>query len=102
MGTNLRHVRDVPGVIYSPLEERARNQGTGVEPWMIAQTLEVVNGNWDALRETFDWLSEEQLRAAMAFCEANPELIRERIEAERAIDIEEFWRKYPQTAPNRT
>ena len=61
----------------------------------------MVNGDWDAVRQTFDWLSEEQLRAALAFCEANPEMTRERIEAEEAINIEDFWRRYPQTAPKR-
>jgi uncharacterized protein (DUF433 family) len=94
-------VQDVPGVVYSPPEDRARIQGTGVEPWMIAQTFEVANGDWDVVGQTFDWLSEDQLRAAMAFNETNLEMTRERIDAENDIDIEAFWRKYPQTAPKR-
>ena len=56
---------------------------------MVAETYEVVNGDWDRVRTTFDWLTEDQLRAAMAFCEANPEMTRERIERDASGDVGE-------------
>jgi uncharacterized protein (DUF433 family) len=101
MSTRPNQVHEVPGIIYSPLEGRARIHGTGIEVWLVAMTYETANGDWDTVRQAFDWLSERQLRAAMEFYRANPEMIRERIEREKNLDIEEFWRQHPQTAPKR-
>jgi uncharacterized protein (DUF433 family) len=94
-----RQVVNVPGVLWSPLEERARIKGTGIEPWLVAMTYETADGDWQAVRESFEWLTEEQLRAAMAFAEANPEIIRERIDREKNLDLEAFWRTHPQSRP---
>ncbi|MBI2759861.1 MAG: hypothetical protein HYX51_00335 [Chloroflexi bacterium] len=91
--------QDVEGVIYSPLEDRARIQGTGIEPWLVAMTYETAEGDWRSVRESFGWLREEQLQAAMAFARANPEMIAVRIERERNVDLEALWREYPQTDP---
>lgn len=99
MSKKHRRIQHVPGVVYAPLDDRAHISGSGVEPWMVLETMEVVNGDWNRLRATFDWLTDEQLRAAMAFCEVNPEWARERIEAEDAVDIEAVWREHPETAP---
>jgi hypothetical protein len=35
----------------------------------------------------------------MAFAEANPGLIRERIDREKHLDLEALWRRHPRTAP---
>jgi uncharacterized protein (DUF433 family) len=96
-----RVVQDVEGVIYSPLEDRARIQGTGIEPWLVAMTYETAKGDWQSVRESFDWLREDQLQAAIAFARANPEMVAERIDREKETQdtMEEFWRKYPQTDP---
>ena len=94
-----RLIHDVPGVLYSPLEDRARILGTGIEPWLVQMTLETAQGDWQAVREAFNWLSEEQLRAAIAFAEANVEMIRERIAEEHSGGVEALWREFPQTRP---
>ena len=44
VSAKLRRWIDVPGIIYSPLEGRARIQGTGIEVWLVAMTHETANG----------------------------------------------------------
>lgn len=92
-------IHEVPGVHYNPQDNRARIEGTRVEPWLVLMSFENAKGDWAILREAFDWLSEAQLRAAMAFAEANPEFVRERIEEERNLNLEALWRDIPQTKP---
>jgi uncharacterized protein (DUF433 family) len=98
-----RQVVEVPGVIYSPLEDRARIAGTGVEPWMVMMTFETARCDWQSVRESFDWLTEEQLRAALDFARANPEMTRTRIEREHHVssEIESLWREHPRTRPEK-
>lgn len=99
MNVKPRSVKQVTGVDYNPTDHRARIHGTGIEPWLVAMTYETANCDWSVVREAFEWLTEDQLEAAMAFARANPAMIRERIDREKNVDIEAFWRKHPQTAP---
>ena len=68
-------VQQVPGTIYSPLRNRARILGSGLEVFEIIGPYRLVGEDFAQLHEWFHWLSGEQLRAAIAFAEANPEFV---------------------------
>ena len=92
-------VKQVPGILYSPLSGRARILGTGLEVWEIVRPYRIVGEDFEQLREWFDWLSEEQLRAALAFAEANPEFVEREIAEADSFRIEDLWEQHPETKP---
>lgn len=77
-------ITQVPGVIYSPLEHRARIQGTGLEVFEIVYVYRSVGRSWEHLQRAFNWLTPEQLRAALAFAEKNPEFVNAELEQQDA------------------
>lgn len=91
----------VPGIVYSPLAKQARVQGTGLEVWEIIRAYHLVDRDFPRLRQSFDWLTPAQLRAALAFAERNPAFIAaELAEAEATPQrLQELWREYPFTVP---
>ena len=91
----------VPGIIYSPLERRARIAGTGLEVWEIIRGYRAVDQNWERLQAAYDWLSEEQLRAVLACAEANPAFVNARLQEEEDLErnIEQVWCDYPAMRP---
>jgi uncharacterized protein (DUF433 family) len=95
-----RSVQAVPGVEYSPVERRARIAGTGLEVWEIVEVYRL-NPTFEALRTNFDWLTGDQLRAALAFAESNPEFMAaEMAEADAAPErLAALWEKHPETKP---
>ncbi|MGD9894895.1 MAG: hypothetical protein AB7R89_14860 [Dehalococcoidia bacterium] len=96
-------VEDVSGVLYDPITDRARVQGTGVEVFEVMLIYRSVGNDWDRLRAACDWLDEEQLRSALSFAEANPEYVGARLKKEEAAhtELERLWRDHPSTRPPR-
>lgn len=94
-------VQLVPGILYSPLAKRARIQGTGLEVWEIVNAYRSVDYDFARLRAGFDWLTEDQLRAALRFWELNPAFIARRLAEEDAAPqrLQELWQRYPDTKP---
>jgi uncharacterized protein (DUF433 family) len=68
-------IHQVPGIIYSPLRNRARILGSGLEVFEIIGQYRAMDQDFTRLQEAFHWLSTDQLRAAVAFAAANPEFI---------------------------
>lgn len=68
-------VKQVPGIIYSPVRNRARILGSGLEVFEIIGQYRAMDEDFARLQEAFHWLTAEQLRAAIAFAEANPEFV---------------------------
>lgn len=95
-------VRLVSGVIYSPLERRARVQGAGLEVWEILNVYRSVGSDFERLQRSFDWLTPTQLRAALAFSEQNPAFVAaELTEADAAPQrLRMLWDNYPFTRPS--
>jgi len=84
METSLRKLQasDFPAYISAdtrPVEERAHIMGAGVEVWEVLKTWFEVDEDWSRLRNCYDWLTEDQLRAAMAYAQEHWEVIRARI-----------------------
>jgi hypothetical protein len=82
--------RDVLGLIYDPITRRARLAGLGLEVWEVIYRS--VGYDWRRLRRAFDWLTDEQLRAAVTFANANPEFVAAEIADNDAAEDEFFGR----------
>lgn len=72
---------ETPGIIVDrrPAEVRARILGTGLEVWEVAKTYYEVGEDWHRLRGCYERLTEDQLRAALAYAEQHWDVIQERI-----------------------
>ena len=90
-------------VTHRPPEQSARIEGTGIEVFEVLKVYRAVGEDWEQLRESFDWLSEQQLRAALAYAAAHAREMEDRLRAEADVPrrLEEFWRRYPSLAPKR-
>jgi uncharacterized protein (DUF433 family) len=94
-------MRRVPGIVFADGTRGrvARIAGTGLEVWEIIAAYRAANQDWELLRADFDWLSEQQLRAALAYAEAYPEEIEERLERDARWTPEVVWSTYPFMRP---
>jgi uncharacterized protein (DUF433 family) len=74
----------VPGIVFVHRRDGRRPvvAFSGLEVWEIVATWKEAAESWDVLRESYDELSEEQLRTAIAYYRAYPEEIDERLERE--------------------
>ncbi len=96
-------MRRIPGIVFvdGPLGREARVAGTGVEVFEVVRTYRQADENWDRLSAAYHWLSEQQLRAALAYARAYPEEIAARLEEEARWQPEEIRTRYTFTAPDR-
>ena len=92
-------IREVPGIAYSPEESRARIAGKGLEVWEIIRQHQGMGEDWDRLRAAFNWLTDEQLRAALRFYELNRAFVEARIARDEAVDLEAYWEEFPHSKP---
>jgi uncharacterized protein (DUF433 family) len=94
-------MRRIPGIVFADEgDHRAvRVAGTGLEVWEIIRTYRDAGESLEVLREAFDWLSDHQLRAAVAYAEAYPEEIEDRLRREDELTEEAVWKKYPFMRP---
>jgi uncharacterized protein (DUF433 family) len=94
-------MRRIPGIAFADgaIGRIARIAGTGVEVFEVAKTHREVGGDLARLRAAYHWLSEQQLRAALAYAQAYPEEIAEQLSEEDRWMPEEVWGRYPFTAP---
>jgi uncharacterized protein (DUF433 family) len=93
--------RRIPGIVFAD-EFRGRVPtvaGTGLEPWEILRSYREADNDWERLKETYHWLSDLQLRAAIAYFQAYPEEIEARLKDEEKWTPEELWTQYPFTRP---
>jgi len=76
-----------PGIIFTdgPAGRRATIAGTGLDIWEVIATWKDVGEQWDALRQSYDWLTDSQLRSALAYYEASS------AEIDARLAIEEQW-----------
>src|SRR5438445_352398 len=65
-------MRRIPGVFFidSASGRTAAIGGTGIKVWLLILAYHEMDNNWERLRVAFHWLSEQQLRAALAYAEA--------------------------------
>jgi uncharacterized protein (DUF433 family) len=94
-------MRRAPGVSFmdGPAGRRAVIAGTGLDIWEIIATWRDVDGNFEALKENFDWLEDSQLRAALAYYELYPSEVDARIKREEELTPERVWEEFPFLKP---
>ncbi|HEX5501106.1 MAG TPA: hypothetical protein VFW96_00705 [Thermomicrobiales bacterium] len=94
-------MRRIPGIAFadSPSGRVARVAGSGVAVFEVVRDYRDLGGDVERLREAFHWLSEHQIRAALAYAAAYPEEIQARLDAEERWTPERTWAKYPFTKP---
>lgn len=80
-------LRRVPGIVFvdGPAGRRAALAGTGMDIWQIIAVWQELSDREDyhELRANFDWLSEAQLRTAVAYYKLYPSEIDARLVRER-------------------
>jgi uncharacterized protein (DUF433 family) len=91
----------VDGIVYAPVAKRARIQGTGLEVWEVVREYHAVDRDFGRLRHCFEWLTNDQLRAALCFAELNPAFIAERLAREETAErrLHALWERLPFTKP---
>ncbi len=104
MLTEAIKMRRIPGIVFAdgPNRRVARVAGTGLEVFEIVRAFRDMDEDWERLRAAYHWLSEQQLRAALAYAAAYPEEIEERLRAEEHWTPETLWTTYPFMKPRRT
>lgn len=90
-------MRRCPGVVFTsgPTGRRATIAGTGIDVWEIVATLESVGGDEQKLHRAYHFLSEPQLRAALAYRRLYPRDIERRLRKEREVTPETLRRRHP-------
>jgi uncharacterized protein (DUF433 family) len=77
-------MRRAPGVVFvdGPAGRRAAVAGTGLDVWEVVATWRASAEDFDQLRQNYAWLTEPQLRAALAYYELYPREIDARLRRE--------------------
>ncbi len=90
-------MRRCPGIVFAEgtSGRRARVGGSGIEVWEIIAAYQSMKKDAGRLRKSYHWLSDEQLRAALAFYSAYPEEIDRQIEKNQRWNQEEIRKRYP-------
>ena len=96
-------MRRIPGIVFvdGPNGRVARVAGTGLDVFELVGAFRNMDEDRERLRAAYHWLSEQQLRAALAYAAAYPEEIEERLRAEERWTPETLWTTYPFTKPRR-
>jgi len=94
-------MRRIPGISFMDAASgrTAVIGGTGIKVWLLVQDYRAMDCSWERLREAFHWLSEHQLRSALAYAEAFPDEIEEILREEERWTPEYTWAKYPFMRP---
>jgi uncharacterized protein (DUF433 family) len=92
----------VPGIIFAdtPFGGRiARVGGTGLEVFEVIMSYQAMGEDFPRLRRAFDWLSENQVRAAVTYYETYPDEINAEIAENNMYTPEYVYSKWPFTKP---
>ena len=95
-------MRRIPGIVFGDSQSGrvARIAGTGLGVWEIIRALRELDNDPARLRAAFHWLTDQQLRSALAYAEAYPDEIEARIQADESWTPERLWKTYPFTRPD--
>jgi uncharacterized protein (DUF433 family) len=76
-GSERQKMRRVPGIVFAdgPAGRRARIDGTGVEVFEVIKAYHEFSDDRRALVDELDWLTPQQIAAALAYYGAYPDEI---------------------------
>lgn len=95
-------MRRVSGIVFTDghAGRRATIAGSGLDVWEFIRTwCDDVDRNYEELRQVHRWLTERQLRAALAYYNLYPDEIDERLRVEESWTLERVYRELPFTRP---
>jgi uncharacterized protein (DUF433 family) len=94
-------IRRSPGIAFmdGPAGRRAVIAGTGLDVWEIIGAWSDVEKDFERLRQNFPWLTDAQLRAALAYYDLYPTEIDARLEEEEQLTPERVWKELPFLKP---
>jgi uncharacterized protein (DUF433 family) len=90
-------IRRCPGVTFAdgPTGRRAKIAGTGIDIWEFIATFKGLGENYDKLKKTYHWLSDQQIRSALSYYALYPDEIDERITRNEMITPKKVIRRFP-------
>ena len=90
-------MRRCPGIIFADgvTGRRARVAGTGLEVWEIITTYKSVNQDFLRLQKAYNWLTEQQLKAATGYYISYTDEIDLQIDRNESWSKEEIAKHYP-------
>ena len=90
-------MRRCPGIIFADgrTGRRARIVGTGIDVWEFIAQFRALGEDYEKLKESYHWLSEQQLRSGLAYYALYPEDINTRISANDALTENVVYQKFP-------
>jgi hypothetical protein len=93
-------MRRAPGIVFvdGATGRRAALPG-GLDVWEIIATWQEGGRSYEELRQNYPWLTESQLRAALAYYELYPSEIDARLEREAQLTPERVWQEFPFLRP---
>lgn len=80
--------RRVPGIVFAdgPAGRRARIAGTGIEVFEVVSSYRALGEDRRRLAQRYDWLTLQQLDAALAYATAFPDEIERRLATEETLE----------------
>ena len=90
-------IRRCPGIVFveGVRGRRARVAGTGIEVWEVIATYRSVGDNFKRLKKAYQWLSPDQVRAALVYYSIYPEETDRQIEKNESWDAKKIRERYP-------
>jgi uncharacterized protein (DUF433 family) len=94
-------MRRVPGIVMvdGPTGRRAVVAGSGLDVWEIIATWQACGHDEAQLAKHYPWLTQPQLRAALAYYQLYPEEIEARLAREQQWTPERVRRELPFAVP---
>ena len=90
-------MRRCPGVTFAdgPTGRRAKIAGTGIDIWEFIATFKDLDENYDNLKKTYHWLSDQQIRSALSYFALYPDEIDETIIRNEELTQEKVLKRFP-------
>lgn len=91
-----------PGVVFNEgvHGRRARIAGTGIEVWEVIAAHKAMGEDYARLQTAFHWLSEPQLRSALAYYRLYPDEITNLMAQNEAWTLERVSDRFPSLTSN--
>ena len=90
-------LRRCPGITFAdgPTGRRAKIAGTGIDIWEFIATFKGLGESYDKLKESYHWLSDQQIRSALSYYALYPDEIEEKITRNEDITQEQVIKRFP-------